>query len=820
MKKLSVVILFLVLGFVLQAQYFNVPDYSFRKFLKENHPSLMNGDQLDIEKAEDFDGVIDCSNRKIRTLSGIEHFKKLKGLNCSNNQIQNLDLDKCVKLEELDITNNRLKSVHGFKKTKKLRKLKIENNEIDEIEYIDKLKDLEDTDISKNKVGYWNHEKLEKISKSRKMTNYNYFTQNKFGSKKYKSHKHGDRVEFEVPEHGEVQKYQWYKNGKKIPGANRHKYEIESFDPSTDGGEYSCKVESNSIEELGTGEADCGECDGKAKDMTLRYTGAGGQVVVKQKDGTIVFDGYLENGQEASFTGKDKKGTLGTVIKITIDGVEDASIHTSCSVPLELGLTFGSFEIVGGSSRNGGPFCAIEGWHPHEEDGVCECDEYESEVIIVNELSCENIDLELKEEDILDRSCGGPDGSITFTISNGSSGNLYRIRKKDEFGDYKIFSSPTYVNISNEEGLAKTITIDELDAGEYDLYAYCGGSPSNYDVTVFTVGKDTTCPQTIPTADCDNIEVILDKSRIGFESAPGVKDVDVTFKIRSGSANNLYRIRKQNSDGVYIPMTAPAYINTGNAIGEEFDITIYGLGVGIYDIYAYCGDNPGNFKGEVFQIFLAPQDGAVENCEGIDMEVDQSVESGLKFKVKNGSAGNYYRLRKKDIAGGYTVLTNPGFINLGNALGQEIDIEVVDLLDGDYDVYCYCGTDPSNYKGITFNIVDEVVHNCRVSADTAAFNADEAQEETAVVEIDPEFVTYVYPNPAYEMVNIELAGLNNGEESRVRVFSGTGAMMYKETFKTADVNAQIDVSEWAKGIYYIEIRFLDRAPVHKQVVVQ
>ena len=109
---------------------------------------------------------------------------------------------------------------------------------------------------------------------------------------------------------------------------------------------------------------ECGDCDGKVTDLTLRYTGStvDANIMVKQKkDGKIVFNNTVQPGEEFSFEGEDKKGTLGTEIKIYVDGMYNTKIHTSCSEPIGPGLVRGDFYVVSGSSLNGGLLCPING---------------------------------------------------------------------------------------------------------------------------------------------------------------------------------------------------------------------------------------------------------------------------------------------------------------------------------------------------------------------------------------------------------------------------------------------------------------------------
>ena len=103
----------------------------------------------------------------------------------------------------------------------------------------------------------------------------------------------------------------------------------------------------------------CNECMGKVTQLTLRYDGdAESQIIVKQKKpNEIVFDDYVEPGEEFTFNGVDKKGTLSTEIKIYVNNVLNTKIHTSCSEPIGPGMVFGTFTVIEGYSREGGLLC-------------------------------------------------------------------------------------------------------------------------------------------------------------------------------------------------------------------------------------------------------------------------------------------------------------------------------------------------------------------------------------------------------------------------------------------------------------------------------
>jgi len=111
-----------------------------------------------------------------------------------------------------------------------------------------------------------------------------------------------------------------------------------------------------------TAPVECGDCEGKVTQLTLRYLGdeAAYVEVFQKKVRHPVFEGMVDPGGEFTFDGVDRKGTLGTEIKVFADGDLNAKIHTSCSQPIGPGLVRGEFEVVDGYSRGGGLLCPVD----------------------------------------------------------------------------------------------------------------------------------------------------------------------------------------------------------------------------------------------------------------------------------------------------------------------------------------------------------------------------------------------------------------------------------------------------------------------------
>ena len=102
----------------------------------------------------------------------------------------------------------------------------------------------------------------------------------------------------------------------------------------------------------------CGDCDGKVNALTLLYTGSSTiDLTVEDRDGNIVYSGMVSPNEMFSFVPAPGEVHFGTRIRLFDAGVQIQEIHTSCSQEILIGSVFGNFEVLNGSSVNGGPFC-------------------------------------------------------------------------------------------------------------------------------------------------------------------------------------------------------------------------------------------------------------------------------------------------------------------------------------------------------------------------------------------------------------------------------------------------------------------------------
>lgn len=86
-----------------------------------------------------------------------------------------------------------------------------------------------------------------------------------------------------------------------------------------------------------------------------------------------------------------------------------------------------------------------------------------------------------------------------------------------------------------------------------------------------------------------------------------------------------------------------------------------------------------------------------------------------------------------------------------------------------------------------------------ISADEKIYRTTEIDLSTSTEEISNQTAA-LYPNPVSDVLNVEIDGLNNGY---ISIFDTHGKLMFNEFL--SDSNLQIDMSEFAVGLYILEI---------------
>lgn len=103
----------------------------------------------------------------------------------------------------------------------------------------------------------------------------------------------------------------------------------------------------------------CGACVGGLTSLTLRYNGTTLPAAVTASDRLgVIFAGIVNPGDTFTLTSSlPSERFVGDEINLTVNLLPDATILTACTTPVPVKATFGSFTVISGISKMGGPIC-------------------------------------------------------------------------------------------------------------------------------------------------------------------------------------------------------------------------------------------------------------------------------------------------------------------------------------------------------------------------------------------------------------------------------------------------------------------------------
>jgi hypothetical protein len=135
-----------------------IPDPQFRQFLKTYYPSTLNANELLLPSiAAEVTGVMNCSNKGLTSIEGIQYFIKITALRCENNRLTYIpslatNLDS---LTYFDCSNNLLTRLPEFKQySQNLTEIYCQSNNIDTLPNLSKITGLVSLSCNNNRLTF------------------------------------------------------------------------------------------------------------------------------------------------------------------------------------------------------------------------------------------------------------------------------------------------------------------------------------------------------------------------------------------------------------------------------------------------------------------------------------------------------------------------------------------------------------------------------------------------------------------------------------------------------------------------------------------
>ena len=135
----------------------NFPDENFKNYISEMFDE--DGDGVISKEDVEIIEAIDVSGKKILSIEGCELFTNLQYLNCSNNDISEIDVKKLNDLKELDCSNNKISKL-DLSNNDNLKYLDCRNNKLSTLYVREDIKDDELVGSEEENIGYKYDEKV------------------------------------------------------------------------------------------------------------------------------------------------------------------------------------------------------------------------------------------------------------------------------------------------------------------------------------------------------------------------------------------------------------------------------------------------------------------------------------------------------------------------------------------------------------------------------------------------------------------------------------------------------------------------------------
>ncbi|MFN8415538.1 MAG: hypothetical protein U0U66_04320 [Cytophagaceae bacterium] len=135
MKRIVSIILFSFYILLSKAQTVTIPDANFLSYLKTNFPAVINtSDELIISEAANITGTINCSNKSIASIEGIQYFTGITSLYAQDNLLTSVpDLSPITNLEVYQVHRNQITSLPSVASLSKLRLYYVYENKLTQL---------------------------------------------------------------------------------------------------------------------------------------------------------------------------------------------------------------------------------------------------------------------------------------------------------------------------------------------------------------------------------------------------------------------------------------------------------------------------------------------------------------------------------------------------------------------------------------------------------------------------------------------------------------------------------------------------------------
>ena len=401
-------------------------------------------------------------------------------------------------------------------------------------------------------------------------------------------------------------------------------------------------------------------------------------------------------------------------------------------------------------------------------------------------------------------SCGTPSGlassSITTTsatvswaaVSGASSYNV----------QYRVNGTTTWTTVTSTTNSRSLTGLSANTTYQYQIQAVCSGTSGTYSsISTFTTATATTCGTP---ASLTSSSVTTTSATVSWGAVTGASSYNVQYRV----------------NGTTTWTTVTSTTNSRSLTGLTANTTYQ------YQVQAVCSGVSGSYSSIATFTTQATSgctdiwesNNTISTAKTISTNTDitgqiSSTTDKDYFKFTTTSPNTYIRINLTNLPADFDIrLYNSSGTQLaisqnGSTTSEQIIRNTTTAATYYIQVYGYNGANSTT-----------VCYNLRVNVGSTAFRlGDSAEDQLEPVANFNDFV--LFPNPAKDQVNLTFnSGVNEVVSVRVMDMVGKVARQLNLAVEQGDNKFSIDVADFSKGIYFVELTNGNERIVKKMII--
>jgi hypothetical protein len=420
-------------------------------------------------------------------------------------------------------------------------------------------------------------------------------------------------------------------------------------------------------------------------------------------------------------------------------------------------------------------------------------------------------------------ACNAPTGLSSSVTSNSATVSWSTVSGAISYAvDYKLNTSSTWTSVSTAQ-TTTSANITGLTAStlyDWRVTTNCSSGASTPAPAQFTTSAVSTCATAFEPNETQATAAAITSGVVNSAAISSSTDIDY-YKITTTSTSNIsYNLAGPSGVDydLYVYNSAGTQIGSSTSTTATESVSLTGQAAGTYyiKVIGYNGAN----SATCYTITATATTST--GCQSsFDVSTNGTISGAAIIPFNTGITGlispsgdiddyKFTITTAGTITVTLTTLPKDYDLKLLNSAGTQVAISQKAGTTNESITYtAAAGVYYAQVYGYNNNNSATSCYTLKVALGTATKSVDFAQAITS----DKKIVS-VFPNPAHTKIYINLTGYAGVSE--IRLYDVNGKQV--STYRTADINSELDISKFASGVYMLNIITSNGEILHQKVI--